>query len=114
MADETRAEYLARINGTTLPPVKAKRRTFKENVAEERRKQAEQNAGAISPQIVCPHCQKAGQVHTKLTKVKKGLSGGKATGAVLTGGLSILATGLSRKEQVTQAFCKNCKSSWQF
>jgi hypothetical protein len=51
---------------------------------------------------------------TKRLKAKKGISGAKATGALLTGGLSILATGLSRKEWVTDAKCKNCKSRWQF
>jgi hypothetical protein len=33
---------------------------------------------------------------------------------VLTAGISILATGLSRKETVTQATCTNCKSQWTF
>ena len=45
--------------------------------------------------------------------MKKGISGGKATGAVLTGGLSLLATGLSRKEMVREAYCYNCKMTWQ-
>jgi hypothetical protein len=47
-------------------------------------------------------------------KLKKGISGGKATGAVLTAGFSILATGLSRKESATQATCGNCRMSWTF
>jgi len=33
-------------------------------------------------------------------------------GAVLTGGLSLLATGLSRKERVTEAQCGNCRVKW--
>jgi hypothetical protein len=65
-------------------------------------------------EIVCPHCQVRGQVVTKRVKVKRGVSGGKATGAVLTGGLSILATGLSRKEAVTRATCGNCNTTWTF
>lgn len=44
----------------------------------------------------------------------KGVSGGKATGAILTGGVSLLATGLSRKEAQTQARCGHCTSSWAF
>jgi hypothetical protein len=64
--------------------------------------------------IVCQQCQTAGYVTTKRVMAKKGLSGGKAAGAVLTGGLSILATGLSRKETVTQATCSNCRSTWVF
>ncbi len=50
----------------------------------------------------------------KAVKNKKGISGGKATGAILTGGVSLLATGLSRKEAATAATCGNCKSGWHF
>ena len=64
--------------------------------------------------IVCPQCRTARHVTTRKGKAKKGISGGKATGAVLTAGVSILATGLSRKETVTQATCTNCKSQWTF
>jgi hypothetical protein len=46
--------------------------------------------------------------------MKQGISGGKATGAVLTMGVSMLATGLSRKQKVTKANCKNCASEWVF
>lgn len=67
-----------------------------------------------SVQMVCPHCQTKGRVSTRHVKAKKGISGGKATGAVLTGGLSILATGLSRKEMVTEAQCANCQAGWAF
>jgi hypothetical protein len=70
--------------------------------------------GTLRSQLVCPHCQERGNVMCKSITNKKGISGGKATGAVLTGGVSLLATGLSRKEAATQAFCKNCKSTWQF
>lgn len=64
------------------------------------------------PAIVCPHCQVKGQVATSQVKQKKGISGAKATGAVLSGGLSILGTGLSRKEKVTQMHCRNCGTTW--
>jgi hypothetical protein len=67
-----------------------------------------------SPQIVCPHCQVKGNVSTRQVKQKVGVSGAKATGALLTGGLSLLATGLSRKQQVTEARCSNCGSVWHF
>ncbi|MCW2539653.1 MAG: hypothetical protein JWN95_1378 [Frankiales bacterium] len=63
-------------------------------------------------QILCPHCQTRGRVVTKRVKVKRGISGGKATGAVLTVGLSVLATGLSRKEAATIATCGNCRVTW--
>ena len=45
---------------------------------------------------------------------KVGISGGKATAALLTAGISTLATGLSRKEKLTQAHCENCDSTWNF
>jgi hypothetical protein len=64
--------------------------------------------------IVCPHCQTKGQVSTRQVKQKVGVSGAKATGALLTGGLSLLATGLSRKQQVTEARCSKCGSVWHF
>jgi hypothetical protein len=63
-------------------------------------------------EIVCPQCEVKGRVTTELVKVKRGISGGKATGAVLTGGLSVLATGLSRKQAVTRATCGNCHTTW--
>lgn len=63
-------------------------------------------------QLVCPHCQTAGMVTSRVVERKKGISGGKATGAVLTGGLSMLATGLSRKELAQNLACGNCGISW--
>ena len=78
----------------------------------------EQNAqmlyGALNPQMICPHCNTSGKIRTKPMTQKKGVSGGKATAAVLTGGISLLATGLSRKESSTQAHCTNCSNTWFF
>lgn len=65
-----------------------------------------------SPRVKCPHCGVTGGVDVKRIKQKKGISGGKATAAVLTVGFSILATGLSRKEEVSQAHCKSCNVTW--
>ena len=70
--------------------------------------------GELNSAMVCPHCQARGSVRTKSVKRKAGVSGGKLTGALLTGGISILATGLSRKQGVTEAYCGNCGSSWDF
>jgi hypothetical protein len=70
--------------------------------------------GELNTQIVCPHCQTKGYVHLKSVKRKKGISGGKATAAIFTLGVSMLATGLSRKEGLTQAHCANCNSTWDF
>ena len=58
--------------------------------------------GQLHPMMVCPHCQEKGHVRTQPVTRKKGVSGGKATAALLTGGVSLLATGLSRKEQSTE------------
>lgn len=75
---------------------------------------AKRRAPVPNAAMICPHCQVKGEVSTRQVKVKIGVSGGKATGAVLTGGLSVLATGLSRKAVVTQAHCGNCGSGWTF
>jgi len=65
-----------------------------------------------SPQVTCPHCGTTGSVNVSRGKQKKGVSGGKATAAVFTLGFSMLATGLSRKEMVTEGYCKNCNVRW--
>lgn len=70
--------------------------------------------GTHQPAFICPHCQEKGKVLTKSIKKKVGISGAKATGAILTGGVSLLATGLSRKDAVTEAHCVNCNSTWHF
>jgi hypothetical protein len=72
------------------------------------------SAGTRRPEMVCPHCGVRGKVATVGVRQKKGISGGKATGAVLTGGVSMLATGLSRKESATRAACGHCRSRWVF
>lgn len=87
--------------------------------AAQAKKQAPGSATAIGKahadsQLVCPHCQTKGKVTTQRVKRKKGLSGGKATGAILTGGLSLPATGLSRKEWQTDARCGQCQTRWSF
>jgi hypothetical protein len=70
--------------------------------------------GQVNAQMICPHCQSRGTVRTRRIKQKKGISGGKATARVLTAGVSMLATGLSRKEAATEAHCDNCGSTWYF
>lgn len=68
----------------------------------------------LNVKLLCPHCNTQGFVKTRQTKKKVGVSGGKATGALLTGGLSLLATGLSRKVNVTECKCDNCHSTWEY
>ena len=72
------------------------------------------NSSVGTSNIICPHCQTKGKVHTKLVKRKRGISGGKVMGGLFTLGTSLLVTGLSRKEQATQAHCANCDSTWDF
>lgn len=73
-------------------------------------------AAAQNPKsrMVCPHCQERGSVRTSKVSRKKGVSGSKATGALLTAGFSLLITGLSRKEEETEARCSNCSAVWFF
>lgn len=62
--------------------------------------------------IICPHCQTKGTVRTTKKEVKAGVHGGKATAGILTGGLSLFATGLSRKVPKTKLKCSKCKIVW--
>src|SRR5690349_10153285 len=66
------------------------------------------------PKIVCPQCHQAGRVTTKKVMEKAGIDGAKATAAVLTGGVSVLATGLSASNERTEARCANCNSVWRY
>ncbi|NOS75443.1 MAG: hypothetical protein HOP36_13120 [Methyloglobulus sp.] len=70
--------------------------------------------GSLNPLMNCPHCNASGNIRTKPITVKKGISGGKATAGLLTGGISLLAVGLSREEKSTQAHCQKCNNTWQF
>jgi len=70
--------------------------------------------GPLNPLLVCPHCQTAGQVRLKPSPQKHGVSGSKATAALLTGGASLLAVGLSKTGTATQARCGKCQSGWTF
>jgi hypothetical protein len=72
------------------------------------------NWGPINLAMICPHCQTKGQVRTKSVVRKKGVSGSKATAAILTGGLSLLFIGLSQEENQTQAHCCDCNNTWEF
>ena len=62
--------------------------------------------------IRCPHCGSVGGVTTHKGKRKAGISGGKATAAVLTMGLSLGATGLSKKVRATALNCGHCGMEW--
>jgi hypothetical protein len=64
--------------------------------------------GSVNSAVVCPHCHTAGHCRVKTGRQKTGISGAKATAAILTGGTSLLATGLSKKETVSEVRCGNC------
>jgi hypothetical protein len=94
---------------SAMPPAERER-----YLATKRDRQATLAYGSANRAMICPHCGVRGKVRTKFVDRKKGISGGKATAAVLTGGVSMLATGLSRKEKLTQARCDNCQNQWDF
>ena len=77
-----------------------------------RAKAQRQSAVQQQAKLVCPHCQAAGGVTRRVVQKKKGISGGKATAALFTGGASMLATGLSRKEGASVLSCSNCGMEW--
>lgn len=65
------------------------------------------------PGIVCQYCLCAGAIRARRITVKDGISGGKATGAILTGGISLFATGLSRERKVWELSCHNCGMTYR-
>lgn len=69
-------------------------------------------ARPVTPGLVCPHCQVAGHVVAHPVRTKDGISGAKATGAILTGGVSMLGTGLSRSSAKTRMECGHCDTTW--
>ena len=73
-----------------------------------------QSTNTLSSNMICPHCHTKGSVTTQRLKQKVGISGGKATAGILTCGISLLGTGLSRKQWVTEAHCSNCGNVWRF
>jgi len=74
--------------------------------------QLQRRRAEMAARIVCPYCQTQGSVSVQSVRRKQGISGAKATGAVMTGGLSMFATGLSRKQSMTHMACRNCGVAW--
>lgn len=105
------AEREAQLNQQVFQNLKDANKTSQENQA---RNNYAKEYGEINSAMMCPHCQTKGKVRTKHITQKKGISGSKAAAAVVTGGVSILAVGLARKEGATQAHCDNCKNTWLF
>src|SRR5271166_2660171 len=77
------------------------RKAQADKLAEQQKRVAEQQKrasyGTKNPQMICPHCQTKGSVRTKPVTKKTGISGGKATAALLTGGMSMLARSEERR-----------------
>jgi regulator of protease activity HflC (stomatin/prohibitin superfamily) len=67
---------------------------------------------ANNAKLQCPHCHVTGQVTAHGRRDKKGISGGKATAAFLTFGVSLLFVGLSRREDHVHLYCRNCGMTW--
>jgi uncharacterized membrane protein YvbJ len=63
--------------------------------------------------IECPYCHSSGTVVVQQVKKKKGVSTGKATAALLTGGISLIGTGLAKKAMVSQLTCAACGMTWE-
>jgi hypothetical protein len=110
MAFETMVYVIVGVSAALLAAIQLYRFSLP---ADERRDFDDEMAhGRRFPEVVCPHCHQKGSVRSQLESVKKGISGAKATGAIMTGGLSTVVTGLSRKEQVTRMHCGHCQMTW--
>lgn len=70
--------------------------------------------GLVNAVMTCPHCQTKGKVRTKQLMKKGGISGTKVMAALCTIGVSLLFTGLAKKDQITQAHCGECGNIWFF
>jgi hypothetical protein len=70
--------------------------------------------GRLNHTIICPQCHTKGAVRMRWEMRKGGVSGGKATAAILTGGTSLLLPGRYRWQEATEAHCDNCTSTWKF
>lgn len=71
-----------------------------------------EEAAKGADKIVCPHCQVRGEVTATSTVRGQGISGGKATAGLLTGGASLLVAGLSKNQRMRLLRCGNCGSEW--
>lgn len=60
--------------------------------------------------IICKSCGLRGNCTAKRVQRKNGIDGTKASAAVLTGGTSILFTGLSERHDSTQIKCRACRA----
>lgn len=71
-----------------------------------------ENANANADKILCQHCGERGHVTVRVVSRGKGISGGKATAGLMTGGLSLPFAGLSKNQTVRNLTCGNCSMTW--
>lgn len=74
--------------------------------------QDRQRKGVVRPALICPHCRTAGRVVVGIDQRKAGVSAGKVAGALVTSGVSLAATGVSRRQRVQTCRCGACGMSW--
>jgi len=60
----------------------------------------------------CQYCNGIGTVVVQQVKRKKGVSPGKIAGAVVTGGISLVGTGVAKKVWMNQLTCTACQMKW--
>ena len=70
------------------------------------------SGAASTKEMVCPHCQTKGSVTTRKVLSRPSAAGDVGALAILTAGLSLLGSWLSRQQAVTQAWCGHCGVSW--
>ncbi|MEJ2193376.1 MAG: hypothetical protein P8X73_00780 [Ignavibacteriaceae bacterium] len=68
----------------------------------------------LNYEMICPYCQRKGQVRVKTIIQYKRINVVQATAAILTFGITLLATGFLRKEQERHAHCGYCNSVWHY
>ena len=100
---------------TEISNIKREEQQSRDIIIEQRDKTAIiKKYGDTNSEYICPHCQQKGLVRIKNVKRKKGISGAKVMGALVTSGVSLVVTGLSKKDGMTQAHCDNCNCTWDF
>lgn len=91
---------------------------YEKRTPEQKARMKAQKHGKLVPELICPHCQAKGKVRVQSHKRKTGYSAAKTvskgTAAMLTGGASLLGTGvnISRYAKGTRMHCGNCTTSW--
>ena len=78
-----------------------------ENAESERKFSNVRWAGAISPNLVCPHCQTKGEVHKRRVELTETNREKGVIGAVIG------RKTITNKGSATEMYCENCETTWQ-